>query len=667
MNETRENESKGKHMKKIIIIAVSFIVTFLLMLTGLRPTQYDIAAGRTAPADIYAPREIVDELTTERRRAEAEADLGDKYDISPEITQESEKALRSIFAFADAQRETSAPMQETQTEGIDISPLLSMDNSTFSAFSSLLIETQRELLETGVTEKEAALAQARTILSPNTRHAEFGISLLDATLAENKFFNAEKTEEARRALRNSVEEVTYKANQVIVRKGDIVTQAQYEVLSALGMVESNTNGLPALSIFGAFLLLFACYTILYLYMRRYAHECLKNDGLLLMIAIIFALTVLLSSAGIAKSINAYLLPIVAGTALLAILVDIRFAVTYNAVISILSVLIFEGDIFCLSCLILSGTLSAFVFTRAGLRHTLVFSAVIQSVCQFALYFAIGVLEGLELKGALIRGLYGFGSGAISSVLVIGTLPFWEYAFDVTTPFKLLELSNPDQPLLKRLLTEAPGTYHHSLMVGNLAEVACEAIGGNALLARTGAYYHDVGKLRRPQYFKENQYAENPHDKMNPQLSASIIISHVKEGNDLARQHRLPGAIRSIIASHHGNSLVSFFYHKAKIENEGEAEEEKFRYAGPRPNTREEAIVMLADSVEAAVRSLETKDEGSIREMVQKILHGKLNDGQMGESGLTLRDMETIESAFVHVFCGYFHSRIQYPENERKEN
>ncbi len=654
-------------MKKIIIVVLSFVVTFLLVVNGLRPTQYDLAAGRAAPADIYAPREIVDELTTEKRRTEAEADLQDKYDILPEATRDAEKALRDIFAFAEKRRTEGDRITENGPADVDIAPLLSMEDTAFSSFSALVSQTQATLLENGITDKDAALEEARASLSASTRHTELALSLLSATLVENKVYNAEKTEEARLALRSSVEEVTYKANQVIVRKGDILTEAQFEVLAALGMVESDARGLPVVSIVGAFLLLAFCYAILYFYMRRYAHECLKNDGLLLMIAIIFALTVLLSSAGIARTVSPYLLPVIAGAALLAILVDIRFAVIYNLVISILSVLIFEGDIYCLSCLILSGTLSAFVFTRPGLRHTLVLSAVIQSLCQLALYFSIGILEGLEIRSALLRGVYGLGAGGISSILIIGTLPFWEYAFDVTTPFKLLELSNPDQPLLKRLLTEAPGTYHHSLMVGNLAEVACEAVGGNALLCRTGAYYHDVGKLRRPQYFKENQYAENPHDKMNPLLSASIILSHVKEGSELARQHRLPGAIRSIIASHHGTSLVSFFYHKAKIENEGEAEEEKFRYAGPRPQTREEAIVMLADSVEAAVRALEDKNEPAIRDMVQKIVKGKLEDGQLGESGLALRDIETIESAFVHVFCGYFHSRIAYPETEKKEN
>ncbi len=653
-------------MKKWIIIAVSFCITFLLVLSALRPTQYDIKPGGTAPADIYAPREIVDEHTTNKRKDEAEAGLLEQYDIKEELTQESERALRDILDFASSQRATTPPNQKTKINEVDISALLRMDDATFSAFASLLLETQSALLEAGITEKAAAMAKARDTLSASTRQAGAGVSILEHTLRENKFYNAEKTEEARRALRDSVSPVIYKAGQVIVRKGDILSQSQFSVLSALGMVASDNQKLPVAGSMGAFVLLLASYAVLYLYMRRYAHECLHNDGLLLMIAIIFVLTMLLGSSGLAKSSSPYLLPIMAPAVLLAILVDLRFAITYHTVVSILYVLFFEGDIYCLSCFLLAGILAVFVFTRHGLRHTLVFSALLQSACQFLLYLGVGALEGLTLKAALLQGVYGFGAGAIGSVLVIGTLPFWEYAFDVTTPYKLLELCNPDQPLLKRLLTEAPGTYHHSLMVGNLAEAACEAIGGNPLLARAGAYYHDVGKLRRPQYFKENQYAENPHDKMNPTLSASIIISHVKDGMDLARQHRLPGAIRNMIATHHGTSLVAFFYHKAQIENEGESQEEKFRYGGPRPATREEAIIMLADSAEAAVRSLENKEESCIREMVHKILQGKLGDGQMRESGLSLRDMEMIESSFVHAFCGYFHSRVPYPETHKKE-
>ncbi len=655
-------------MKKFLIISGTFLITFLLVLSGLRPTQYDIVAGRTAPADIYANREITDKLTTEKRRREAEADLTDKYDISEDAARRSKDALTALFEVVNRER-TALPESQNKTVGnVDISPCLAMSDSTYESFRRTITEVQHTLLENGVLNKEDAVSDAESMFRGmfNVSEITCARSILTETLTENKVFSPEKTEEARQNLRNSVEAVTYKANQIIVRRGDIVSEAQYEVLSELGMVKANAGSIRFLSVCGTFVLLCALFASLYLYIRRFVRECLEKNGLLFMASTIFVLSLLMGWAGTADTVNPYLLPLVTGTALLAILLDIRFAVLYNAVTSLLCVLIFEGDVYCLASLLLSGTLSAFVFTRQGVRRTLVFSAIIQAVSTAALYFGIAVLEGAEVGAALLRGVYGLAAGGMTSVLVIGTLPFWEYAFDVTTPYKLLDLANPEQKLLKRLLTEAPGTYHHSLMVGNLAEAACDAIGGNALLARCGAYYHDVGKLRRPQYFKENQYTENPHDKMSPTRSASVICAHVKDGVELARQHRLPGAIRNIILSHHGNSLVSFFYHKATIENEGDVEEAKFRYNAPRPHTKEEAAVMLSDSVEASVRSLADKTETAIRDMVHKIVQGKLKDGQLRDSGLTLRDIELTEDAFVHVFCGYFHSRIEYPDMEKKE-
>lgn len=653
-------------MKKLLICAGTFIITFILILTGLRPAQYDIAPGRTAPADIYAKREIVDKLTTEKRRAEAEADLKMKYDISDDLTREAKDALSAIIQRITAARVAPDSAPEDLPAGAAV--CLSMSESEYTHFCSILMDTQNLLLEEGILKKADALSAASGKLRPELHysHAEFAEKLLEITLVENKIFNPEKTEEARQNLRNSVEDVTYKANQIIVRRGDIISQAQYEVLLELGMVKSQANPIDFLSILGVFILLCAIFTLLYLYINRYLHICLENNSLLLLVAIIFILTLMMSSAGIADTVTPYLLPIIAGTALLAILLNIRFAILFNAIISLLCVLIFEGDVYCFAVLLLSGTLSTFIFTRRGVRRTLVFSAVLQFLANGLICFGIAVLEGVEIRAALLRGIYGLASGAISSILVIGTLPFWEYAFDVTTPYKLLDLANPEQKLLKKLLTEAPGTYHHSLMVGNLAEAACEVVGADALLARTGAYYHDVGKLKRPQYFKENQYAENPHDKISPARSASIIISHVKDGLDLAKQYRLPGAIRNIIASHHGDSLVAFFHHKATIENEGEVPKEKFCYNAPRPATKEEAIVLLADATEAAVRSLENKTEDTIREMVHKIVQGKLHDQQLSKSGLTLHDIALSEEAFIHLFCGYFHSRIQYPDTEKTE-
>ncbi len=257
------------------------------------------------------------------------------------------------------------------------------------------------------------------------------------------------------------------------------------------------------------------------------------------------------------------------------------------------------------------------------------------------------------------------NGLFCAVLTIGTLPIWENIFKIVTPLKLLELSNPNQVLLKRLLLEAPGTYHHSIIVGNLSERAAEAIGADPLLARVGAYYHDIGKLKRPYFFKENQLGmDNPHDKLKPNMSTLIITNHTKDGIALAKEYNIPEEIIDIIAQHHGDTTVSYFYHKALKENESkEVNIEDFRYPGPKPKTREAAIVMLADSTEAAVRSLKEPTKKNIEEMIRNIIKGKLQDGQLEECNLTLKDLNTIANAFSTIMMGIFHERIEYPNLE----
>jgi len=260
-------------------------------------------------------------------------------------------------------------------------------------------------------------------------------------------------------------------------------------------------------------------------------------------------------------------------------------------------------------------------------------------------------------------------GLLSSVLTIGTLPIWENLFGVITPIKLLELANPNQPVLKRLLMETPGTYHHSIIVANLAERAADAIGANGLLVRVGAYYHDIGKLERPYYFKENQlYADNPHDKLDPILSTRIIQSHTQYGVEMAKRYNVPSIIHDFILQHHGTTPVVYFFHKAKNNTEQEIKLEDFRYLGPKPNCREVAILMMADTVEAAVRSLSDHTPKTVEELIRKLIHDKLEDGQLDDSNLTIRDLNTISEAFSSVISGIFHERVKYPQvnlNEEK--
>jgi hypothetical protein len=260
------------------------------------------------------------------------------------------------------------------------------------------------------------------------------------------------------------------------------------------------------------------------------------------------------------------------------------------------------------------------------------------------------------------------SGLLTAILVIGLLPFFEVAFGILSSVKLVELSNPNHPLLRKLLTETPGTYHHSVMVGNLAETAAESIGANGLLCRVGSFYHDIGKTKRPQYFIENQAnRENPHDHIDPSLSKSIIIAHARDGVEMLKEYKIPKQICDIAEQHHGTTLLKYFYHKAlkrREENpEGteEVREEDYRYPGPKAQTKEAAIVGISDCVEAAVRSLKKPTMEQIDLMVDKIIKDRLDDNQFNECDLTLKELDTISKTLKKTLLGIFHSRIEYPD------
>ncbi|MDD3089062.1 MAG: HDIG domain-containing protein, partial [Candidatus Omnitrophica bacterium] len=267
----------------------------------------------------------------------------------------------------------------------------------------------------------------------------------------------------------------------------------------------------------------------------------------------------------------------------------------------------------------------------------------------------------------VDGFWGLAAGVLSSFIVMGLLPLFEHFFKVPTNISLLELSDLNHPLLKTLALEAPGTYHHSIMVGNLAEASCDAIGANSLLARVGAYYHDIGKISKPEYFSENEMGSGSrHANLTPSMSALIISKHVKDGIEIAHKYKLNQAIMDLITQHHGDSMISYFYQKAieKSEDGSVLNEEDFRYPGPKPQTKEGAILLLADSVEASSRALEDPTPSSIRNLVRKIINNKFIDGQLDECDLTLRDMHKIADSFVRVLMAVFHTRLSYPEENK---
>lgn len=320
--------------------------------------------------------------------------------------------------------------------------------------------------------------------------------------------------------------------------------------------------------------------------------------------------------------------------------------------------------------IVSSILASTLLKRMQQRNELLYTTVYIAIVSAIITVTTGMLISSDFMDVFIKSGISFIGGILSGVFAMGILPFLESTFNEVTVLKLLELSNPNSPLLKKLLMEAPGTYHHSILVANLAELAAEEVGANAVIARVGAYYHDVGKTERPYFFGENLMGmENPHNKISPNLSASVIISHVKDGLELARKHNLPRVIQEIIAQHHGNTLVKYFYYTMKnnSDNLEDIKEDDYRYPGPIPSSKEAGIVMLADSTEAAVRSIKEPNKEKVDEMINNIINDKLATGQLNNCELTLKDLDKIRKCFMSSLNGMYHERVEYPKEKKKED
>ncbi len=359
----------------------------------------------------------------------------------------------------------------------------------------------------------------------------------------------------------------------------------------------------------------------------------------------------------------YSIPVALGGLLLAVLFNSRLAFAGALAISILtSLLTYAGLRFFLLSFV--GSLTG-IFALVGRkdRATLLRAGAMVGLANVYFILVWSLLSGAT-ESLGLQLLCGVVNGLFVAILSLGLLPIFEYLFEVATDFRLVELCNMNHPLLKEMILKAPGTYHHSVVVGTLAEAAAEAIGANPLLCRVGAYYHDIGKMTKPLYFVENQAnAKDRHGKLRPSLSSLVIVSHVKAGIELARAHGLPPAVVEMIPQHHGTRLVTFFYHKAKKAQDrdlGQVEEENFRYPGPKPQTKEAAILMLADAVEASSRTLTERTPGRFQGLVGNIVNVIFTDGQLNECELTFKELRLIEESFVRVLCGVYHQRVEYP-------
>ncbi len=414
-------------------------------------------------------------------------------------------------------------------------------------------------------------------------------------------------------------------------------------------------------------LFFVAFPILFFafYLYYFRRPIFRSNSALVLFAILFGgLVIILNIVVSQQFLSPYLVPITIASMLVTIAFDLETGLFLTFAASILVGILsgFKLDVAFLG--IAAGTVATFSVRKVRHRHEFYRSIIYLSVVYFGIVYIVESLKLTPMADLWRHSGLAILNGFLSPILTIGLLPLFESTFGLTTDITLLELSDLNRPLLKRLALEAPGTYHHSIMIGTLAEEAAKSINGNSLLARVGSYYHDIGKMLKPEYFVENQMgAKNKHEKLAPSMSALILEAHVKEGKELAEKNGLPDCIIEFITGHHGKGVMSYFYDKAKKAEGEEANIDEYRYPGPKPITKEVAIVMLADSVEAASRTLEDPTPARIRGLVRKIFSAKFESGDLEDCDLTLNDLHLIEESFIRILTGIFHRRIAYPEKE----
>ncbi|MDR2397521.1 MAG: HDIG domain-containing protein [Spirochaetaceae bacterium] len=498
-----------------------------------------------------------------------------------------------------------------------------------------------------------------------------GFSLLKPFIKENVLFSPADTKERLSELKTQIHTVVkhIEPGTRIIRRGFIITDEDMAKLEALNMAVSRQDPRTMVGQILVLLLLYSLFVFL-----GWVESAAKGGLTDAEIYVLSGLTALyLIGAMLAKNlpVNTEFFPlsIVLPTALVimlpAILISSSIALAWALLLPIGAFLSGSFDEGAFILALVSGVVASFTLKGAEKRMDLVKAGLISAGANGIAILALLLLKGAALEIYPMALFGGAFNGLASGMLVLGLLPPLERVLNAATSFRLIELSDLNAPLLRRLFTVAPGTYSHAIMVANLAEAACQEIGANPLLARVGAYYHDIGKMDQPNYFVENQTSHNKHDDIPPRLSATIIRSHVKLGVEKARALQLPREVINIIAEHHGNSVITWFYNKA-LEQDPQASEEDFSYPGNPPRSRESAVVMLADVAEAAVRTLEKPTAAKIEKFLQELINAKVKHGQLAESELTFRDLETIKQAFVRVLAGYYHSRIEYPKAQAKE-
>lgn len=674
-NFFKENRRFYNGLLLVIFTATLFFITIY----KVEQDKLDLKLGDIAPIDIRATKDLEDIHTTERLKKEAAEKVEPRYRIHPSVQMGMKNQIKD---FLDTTRDIKAienlstskkaeQLMESQSLGLTDNEILMavrMDYKTLNNLENNLFDLINQIMGNGIRETEIEyeknnLKSTFESLEMSDQEKQLGLALMLATIKPNEFIDVAETQRKQNEEVDKIETVILKENEIIAPQGSTIGERELDLIRESGLLKED-NKIPVVTILGIVILISLILLIIIGYIYYYNKEILYNNRLL--IVLIITLAVILISKEL-YNISPYIMPIGTAALLISILIDPRLGFVINIFLSFYLGFLLKLDGSLSTMYIVSGSIASLLAIKQDQRYNILISGFIIGIVNILSLTSYGLALNVAGIESFSQAGYSFLNGIISAILALGSLPLWENVFSVLTTIKLLELSNPNQPLLKKLLLEAPGTYHHSILVGNLAESAAESVSANPLLARVGAYYHDIGKTVRPFYFAENQFGmENPHDKLQPMQSTSIITSHTTDGVALGKEEKLPEEILDIIEQHHGDTIVAYFYHKAKEENKDiEISIDEFRYKGRKPQTKEAAIVMLADSSEAAVRSMKDINKEKIEDMVRKVVKGKVKDGQLDECDITLKEIEVIINSFVKVLTGIYHDRIEYPKTEEK--
>ena len=686
--------------KCFFMILAAFICLFALLVMICTPRRYDLAVGVVSHDTINATKDVIDEVTTQEKRTAAAAAVEPTYHfqqgVKEEVLLSLDKAfneLRNIQQYGVTLRSgenTRNPAKTFSEEEIDyayglsefltltrfqITTMLRTDTAVFEDMVSTVTTAVENSLNATIREGQVNQAIS-TILQIVGYRVDVSLTqnilptVLRTCILPNMTIDQVATDRARQNAMDSIEPIIYLQGQNIIREGDRVTSGQLQMLRTLGLLNENTYDYSVYA--GAGLITVLSVFILYLLLRLLESQLLSDVRKLAVVLLVFFIGSIIS-AGAFLLPSIFVMPVILGPILATVLIGTHagICVAGSLTVFVTGLILGNGQntyydlLIMISISLIDGVVSVRFLKGHPQRIRVPLAGLLAAFVSVVIVMSYKMLSASEMSVAVSTSLWTAAGCFLSGVLAVALQPAFEAVFHLATPSRLLELTNPNQPLMRRLMIEAPGTYHHAVIVGNLSEAAAASIGANPYLARAGAYYHDIGKLKRPQYFKENQTGENPHEHTDPFISAAILTSHTKDGVLLAQKEHLPPEIQQIILQHHGVTPVMFFYHKALQLSDGQQVDiNDFRYAGPKPKTKEAAIVMLADTIEAAVRSMKDPTPKSIDQFIERLIRGKLEDGQLSDSPLSLQDIDHICEAFSGILRGVYHERIEYPTMPR---